>query len=146
VVDGWYGACFAGFGIAKLIFSVYGGILVDRFTARRLFPYFVIPAFLGFLALAFIFHKISPMIFLPMLGITMGVSGVVTSAVIAEIYGVDKIGKIRSLFTVLMVVGAAIGPILYGALLDAGITFTHIAAASSIALIFIFASSTQLEK
>ena len=86
------------------------------------------------------------MIFLPMLGITMGVSGVVTSAVIAEIYGVDKIGKIRSLFTVLMVVGAAIGPILYGALLDAGITFTHIAAASSIALIFIFASSTQLEK
>ncbi len=142
----WYAACFAGFGIAKLIFVMYGGILIDKFTARRLFPFFVIPSFFGFLVLAFITQKISPMIFLSLIGATVGLSGVITSAVIAEVYGTQNIGKIRSLFSVLMVVGAAVGPVSYGLLLDFGYSFRFIALASSAVLLVIALTNTTLER
>ncbi len=142
----WYAACFAGFGIAKLVFVMYGGILIDKFTARRLFPFFVIPSFFGFLVLAFITQKLSPMVFLSLIGVTVGLSGVITSAVIAEVYGTQNIGKIRSLFSVLMVIGAAIGPVSYGLLLDFGHSFRFIALASSAALLVIAVTNTTLER
>ena len=142
----WYAACFAGFGIAKLVFIIFGGTLIDRFSGRKLFPFFVIPAFPGFLVLAYATSVFSPLLFLPLIGITIGLSGVITSAVIAEVYGVANIGKIRSLFTVLMVVGAAAGPLLYGILLDGGYTFKFIALASAAATAIISITSTMLDK
>jgi len=142
----WYAACFAGFGAAKLLFLIYGGELIDRFNARRLFPYFLIPSVIGFLVLAFMTGRMSPMIFLPLIGITIGMSGVVVSAVIAEIYGVENIGTVRSLFTVLMVAGAAAGPVLYGLFLDAGCSFKLIALASSAMLVLISITNTMLTK
>ena len=142
----WYAACFAGFGIAKLLFYMFGGVLIDRFTAKKLFPFFLIPSILGFLILAFVTHRISPLLFLPLIGITVGLSGVITSAAIAEIYGVANIGRVRSFFTVLTVIAAAAGPVSYGVLLDAGWSFGLIALASCIILVLISLNNTQLKQ
>lgn len=141
----WHASCYAGFGLAKLSFALCGGALVDRFNARRIFPFFLIPSVLGFFALAYVTGPISPAVFLPLMGVTVGLSSVVTSAAIAEAYGVRDIGKVRSLFTVLIVIGAAAGPVPYGLLLDAGYSFKFIALASAAVLILLSLSNTQLE-
>lgn len=142
----WYAACFAGFGIAKLASIIFGGVLIDKFGGIKLFPYFVIPSFPGFLVLAYATHRFSPLIFLPLIGITVGLSGVITSAVIAEAYGVLNIGKIRSLFTVFMVVGAAAGPVMYGILLDSGYSFAFISLASAAVIAVMSITSSMIDR
>lgn len=56
----------------------------------------------------------------------MGIAGTVKAAVLAETFGTEKLGTVRSLFTMLMVLSTAIGPLVVGLLLDSGITFETI--------------------
>ncbi|MEX0779307.1 MAG: MFS transporter [Balneolales bacterium] len=133
----WYAFCFTGYAVARLIFSLYGGILNDRFTARVLLPYTLFPFVLGLLCLAWVPGQFSPLLFLIGTGITMGISGVVKPAIIAEVYGVQHIGQVKSLFTVGMVLCSAAGPMLYGFLLDGGGSFSQIAWSNALALFLV---------
>ncbi|MCC9166555.1 hypothetical protein [Pontibacter harenae] len=49
-------------------------------------------------------------------------SSIVTSAVIAEMYGTDKVGQVRNLFSMIMVFSTALAPVAIGLLLDHGVT------------------------
>ena len=128
---GWplemYSLFFAGYGAVRLFFSLYGGVLIDRFSAKKLFPFYLFPMALGVLCIALLPGLIAAGAFLFLTGITVGGGGNIKAAVIAEKYGVDNIGKVRSLFTVVMVISTAAAPLLFGALLDAGFEFSHIA-------------------
>jgi hypothetical protein len=42
---------------------------------------------------------------------------------LAEIYGIQVIGKVRSVFTTIMVISTALGPISFGVLLDAEFSY-----------------------
>ncbi len=137
----WYALCFAGFGIFKLLFLMYGGILVDKLGVQKLLPVFLFPCITGFLILAFMTGKLSPLIFLPLIGTSVGLSGVIVAAAIADTYGIDRIGQTRSLFTFVMVISAAAGPVLYGILLDAGHSFESVAITSALIGILIATSN-----
>lgn len=54
-------------------------------------------------------------------GITVGMSGTVQTSLIAEMYGTEKMGTIRSVFTMFMVISTAPGP-----LTAIGMSFTAI--------------------
>lgn len=91
-----------------------------------MFRYFLVPITLGLLPFAFMESIMGALIFLILAGITVGMSGTVQTALIAEIYGTKKMGAIRSVFTMFMVVSTALGPLLVGILIDVGIAFEYI--------------------
>ncbi|WP_181885103.1 MFS transporter [Pontibacter diazotrophicus] len=122
----WYAMCFSGYAVVRLLFLLYGGILTDKLSASKLFPYYLMPFVLGLLALAIIPGKIAALVFLLFTGVSAGTSSIVTSAVIAELYGTDRVGQVRSLFSMIMVLSTALAPVVIGFLLDQGTTVSQI--------------------
>ena len=126
----WSATLYAGFftvyAITRLLFSLFGGVWVDKYTARAIFRFYLIPIIFGLLAFAFINSIIGALIFLVMMGVTVGMSGTIKTAVLAEVYGVKKLGTIRSLFTMFMVFSTALGPLLVGMMIDYGLSITVI--------------------
>ena len=116
-------SAFIAFALAKSSFSLIAGTLVDRFTACRLFPFFLLPLMSGLLLLSLSDHFLIPFAYLFLAGITEGFGMNVKTAIYAELYGTANLGAIRSMMTMFMVISSAVSPILFGYLIDTGITF-----------------------
>jgi len=125
-----YTLLFAGYGAVRLFFSLYGGILTDRYSGINIFVFHLLPMGVGALLLGFLPGYYAAIFFLLLFGITVGTSAVVKPAIIAEIYGTNRMGQVRSLFTVIMVTSTALAPLIYGIALDSGITFEQIGLAT----------------
>ena len=127
---GWsvqlYATFFTVYAITRFLFSLFGGVWVDKYTARKLFRYYLIPINIGLLPFAFMDGIMGALIFLITAGISMGVSGTVKTALIAELYGTEKMGVIRSVFTMFSVISTALGPLVVGLLMDAEVRFEYI--------------------
>jgi MFS family permease len=127
---GWspqlYATFFTGYAITRLVFSLAGGLWVDKFTAKKMFRFYLIPLALGLLAFALIDSIFGALTFLLMMGITVGMSGTIKSSILAEVYGIEKLGAIRSLYTMFMVISTALGPLLVGAMIDKGLSIESI--------------------
>lgn len=121
-----YTMLFAGYGAVRLVFSLFGGILTDKYSGINIFVYHLIPMGFGTLLLGVLPGYTAAILFLLLFGVTVGTSAVVKPAIIAEIYGVHRIAQIRSLFTVVMVTSTALAPLIFGIALDFGITFEQI--------------------
>lgn len=121
-----YATFFTIYAATRFLFSLFGGMWVDRNSAKVLFRYFLMPLALGILPFAFMNSIIGALIFLILAGITVGMSGTVQTSLIAEMYGTKKMGAIRSVFTMFMVLSTALGPLLVGFLIDLDISFTTI--------------------
>ena len=102
------------------------GPLVDRWTARRMFPFVLIPYTAGIFILAFYHEPLAYPMALFLFGFSNGAGGTIKNALLAEIYGTTIIGSVRSLFTTLTVLSTALGPISFGLLLDGGLSFTTV--------------------
>jgi MFS family permease len=118
-----YTAIFTGYGAIRFVFSLYGGTLTDKFSAMSLYPYYLIPVAIGVMSIGLLPGLYAAFVFLFLTGVSMGAAGVINSAVIAELYGVDQIGKVRSLFSVMGVFSTAMAPLVFGVLLDLGVSF-----------------------
>lgn len=142
----WYSLCFTGYAASRLIFMLYGGILTDRFSARNLFPFFLIPLTLGLVALALIPGKLAPLLFLLLTGISSGANNVISTAVLAELYGTARVGQVRSLFSMIMVLSTALAPVALGFLLDHGVGFEQFALACAAVIIPITINSFRIRR
>ncbi|MDX1619170.1 MAG: MFS transporter [Balneolaceae bacterium] len=109
---------FVIFAVARIASSLITGPGIDRFDARTLFPYYLLPM-AGGLVVAF-FHpgSWSAFLYMALLGVTMGMGGTIKSALWAELYGTRTVGTVRSLFSSLMVFSTALSPFLLGWLID----------------------------
>ncbi len=127
---GWsvslYAAFFTGYAITRFVMSIVGGLWVDKFTAKKLYRFFLIPQALGLLPFAFMDRIIGALLFLIATGITTGVAGTVKSAVLAEVYGTQKLGAVNSLFSMSMILSTAAAPLLIGFLIDQGVAFPYL--------------------
>ncbi len=127
---GWsptlYATFFTGYAVARFVFSIVGGIWVDKYTAKKLFKIFLIPITIGLLIFALSEGIIGSLFFLLLAGISIGISGPIRTAVLAEVYGTESLGAIRSLFSMFTVISSALGPLIVGYLLDLNIPFTYI--------------------
>lgn len=130
-------SAFIAFAAAKSSFSLISGPLVDRFSACRIFPFFLLPIFAGLLVLAISSHYLAPFVYLFLAGMSEGFGSNVKTSIYAELYGTANLGAIRSMMSMFMVLSTAVSPILFGYLLDAGITFGGIIYGSMGALIVI---------
>lgn len=122
----WYALCFSGYAIVRFLFLVYGGIFTDKSSASALFPFYMLPMAFGLVALAIVPGKMAALLFLLLTGVSTGMSSIVSSAVIAELYGVARVGQVRSLFSMIMVLSTALAPVIIGYLLDHDFTVSHI--------------------
>lgn len=106
------------YAISGTIAVIFAGWLIDKFSARRMFPFFLLPMALGILLIMFSESQWSYTFFLILAGISTGIGSPVKDAVIAEIYGIKTIGTVRSLFTAMMVLSTAAGPPIFGYFID----------------------------
>lgn len=125
----WVAGSLSAFALASALGMAGSGPLVDRLSARRLFPAFMFPYLVGLGILIFYDQAISYPIALLFMGLSNGAGSTIKNALLAEVYGIRVIGRVRSVFTTVMVVSTALGPVTFGIMLDAGWTFVLIFAA-----------------
>jgi MFS family permease len=111
---------FMAFALARVASSLLAGGVVDRFSARHLLPFSTVPMGVGLGVLMASGGPWAAYAVMACLGITMGMSATVKSALWAELYGLGHLGAIKSMMASLMVVSTAASPVLVGTILDAG--------------------------
>ncbi len=117
---------FVGFAIARFVCSLAIGPVIDRWGARRLFPFVSLPMAAG-IGMLMVFE--SPWIALPylsLMGASAAIAGTVVTALWAELYGIRHLGAIKSLGSSLAVFGTALSPAMFGWILDEGVSFQWI--------------------
>jgi MFS family permease len=122
----WVATSFTAFAFASATSMLMAGQLVDRWSAARMFPFYLFP-FLAAIGLVILSDSawITP-VYLILIGISSGFGSTIKSALQAELFGTTFLGTVRSLFTALMVVSTALGPAAFGLLLDAGLSFEEV--------------------
>jgi len=111
------------------VFAFAGGRVIDRFSARVLLRYSLLPAGVGLLSLSLLPPGVSLWVLFAGLGMTAGLNGVITGAVWVELFGSSQLGLIRGVYSALMVVSTALGPVGLGALFDLQVSLLTMALA-----------------
>ena len=113
---------FVLFAAAQALMAFSGGRLIDRFSARWLLRFALIPAAAGMLGLGLL--PSGPALWLMFfgLGMTAGLNGVISGAVWVELFGTAQLGMIRGVYAALMVISTALGPVMLGWLLGQGVS------------------------
>ncbi len=107
--------------------TIYSGLLIDRYTARRVVPLFLLPLALALLVINLAEHRFVVWPYLLLMGVSFGIYFPGLSALFAELYGARHLGAIKSLTNAIMVFASALGPAIMGTLLDFGFSFFAIA-------------------
>jgi sugar phosphate permease len=122
---GWDFAMYAGsfifFAIAGVAGTMGGGWLVDRLTALRMMPVYLMPMALACLLLGLMQAPVAAPVFMALTGLTAGMAAATVTSMWAELYGIENIGAIRALGAVVMVISTALSPGMMGVALDWGV-------------------------
>ncbi len=122
----WMAGSITAYAASSIVMSMIAGPLIDRFSARRLFPFILLPLAGGLVVLSVGTHPLTAPLYWLLVGFTGGMNSPVTSSLYAEIFGTRSLGTVRSLFTFVMVVSTALGPVVYSFFLDRGASFNQI--------------------
>jgi MFS family permease len=113
--------------ISTIIFTIIGGFLVDRFSARRLFIFLPIPMTIALLTLAMFSAPFIAYLFMVLIGLSVGIFSSTSGSIWAEMYGTKHLGSIRSLFGMFMVLSTALMPPIMGYFFDLNVDIETIA-------------------
>ncbi len=103
--------------------SLILGGLVDKYSARAVLPYMLLPLALGCALLSVIHAAAGAFVFMALLGISNGFMGTLIGALWPEVYGTRYLGSVRSVVFAAMVLASAVGPGLVGWLIDLNVPF-----------------------
>ena len=115
------------YSVTSIITLFISGILVDKFTGRKLILFMNIPLLIAMFILFKFNNEIFAYIFLGLIGVSNGLANILGSTTWAEIYGVKYIGSIKALTTAFMVFSTAFGTAIFGLLIDKGFSIENIA-------------------
>ena len=122
----WFAANYWVYALGAILAMLISGLLIDKFTALRVLPTFLIPLALGLLIIWKLDDAWWAWPYLFFLGISTGISHTGFPALWAEVYGVSSLGAIKSLFVSLSVFASALGPLVMGLMIDNGILLSLI--------------------
>ncbi|WP_417668074.1 MFS transporter [Roseibium sp.] len=126
---GWtmelFASAFVVMAVAAVLSSLTLGSLIDRFSAKTILPFALVPLTGACFVLAFFHQPWAPFLFMALFGLGNGFTATLSGAFWPEIYGTRHIGAIRSVAFALMVFSSAAGPGLMGILLDLDFAFDH---------------------
>ncbi|GAB1261585.1 MFS transporter [Aurantivibrio plasticivorans] len=145
---GWsaalFATCFIVYGVVHWVSSLVSGVLVDRFSAHRLLPYFLIPLVCALATILFGDGDWSAIVFMALLAMSIGGGSPITGALWAEIYGAQSIGAIRSVNIAIIVFATSLSPILLGYFIDQATNLSTIVIATisyaTIAIVMLYFS------
>ncbi len=133
---GWHeyaiAKAFMFYSLLTVITLFLSGLLVDKFTSRKLLPILNIPLLLSLIILIIFKHSYTAFIFMGLLGVTNGLTNVLLSSLWAEIYGVNYLGSIKALTGSLMVFSTALATTIFGLLIDLSFSIEDIALLCSV--------------
>ena len=136
---------FIFFAVSGLIGSIFSGLLVDKFTGRKLIHFHLIPMALILVSLLFSNHVYILYLYMAGLGFSNGFTENISNSLWAEMYGVNNLGSIKALLTFFGVLASASSPFLYGILLDQTNSI-NILVYLSLTLILIFSMMAYIGK
>jgi MFS family permease len=122
----WVTANYWLYSAVSVAVTIYSGILIDRFSARRVLPFFLLPLALALVVINLSSHAYLVWPFMLLQGITSGLYFTGLSALWAELYGARHLGAIKSLTNAVMVFSSALGPAAVGTLLEWQVSFLTI--------------------
>ncbi|MDH5434713.1 MAG: MFS transporter [Gammaproteobacteria bacterium] len=132
----WFAMSFIIYAFAHLKSSLIVGALVDKFNSRQLFSFYLLPLLFSMLILIpDSNYPILTLVFMFLMGLSVGSSGPIVNSLWAEIYGQNNLGAIRSMVTSIMVVSTAIAPVAFGWLFDNGMNFQDVMKIMSVYLV-----------
>ena len=105
-----------------VVFALISGAAIDRISARKIVPIFLLPLSAACFSMAFGGSPASLYVTIIFVGISYGFSSTLIGALWPEIYGTRHLGSIRSLTVSFGVVATAAGPGVTGTLIDRGIS------------------------
>ncbi len=115
-------SAFIAFAFARIISGLAAGPVIDRISARSIFPFYLLPMIAGFLIAYHVNANWAAFAYMGFVGVTMGLGSTMKAALWAEMYGTKMIGTVQSLFATIMVLSTAVSPFLVGWMLDASFT------------------------
>jgi MFS family permease len=98
------------------------GWLIDRFSARKLFPMVPLPLLGGIALMAFASPAAIVPVAFALLGLADGFARTTTNAIWAELFGVATLGAIRSAAVMYMVFMSGLSPFVLGLALQSGMS------------------------
>jgi len=110
------------FSLFLIISVLFSGWAVDRWSAVKLLPLYLIPLATGVLILSIGNNIVTIYFFMAFAGITTGLATAITGALWAELYGIKYLGSIKSMVMAYVVASTAIAPGIIGFLIDFGIS------------------------
>lgn len=122
----WITGSYWLFALGAVTATLFAGPLIDRISAVRVLPAFLLPLAVGLLIIALFDGRFWAWPYLLCVGLSTGIAHTAVSALWAEVYGVGHLGAIRSLAMSLSVFSSALGPLAMGALMDAGVAIATI--------------------
>ncbi|WP_099866690.1 MFS transporter [Pararhizobium haloflavum] len=124
---GWSLQLFAAFFVVMssmtVLFSLISGALIDRFSAVRMLPVFLLPLGVACFILAFGEAQWTALAFMVFMGVSYGFSSTLMGALWPEIYGTRHLGAVRSVIVAILVFATSLGPGLTGFLIDFGVSY-----------------------
>ena len=113
---------FTAYAVFTILSLQISGYLIDKFSAIKILPFYLIPMIFGFIISILFKSILSPIIFFIFIAVTNGTANVLMTSTWSEIYGTKNLGAIRAVTISLMVFSTALSPVLFGLLIDFGMT------------------------
>jgi MFS family permease len=98
--------------------SIISGMLVDKFTGRKIAPLHLIPMGMILITMLYSEHIYILYLYMAGLGMSNGITDNISNSLWAELYGVKNLGAIKALLTFFGVLASASSPFLYGIIID----------------------------
>jgi len=141
----WIALAFSFYAVFGALSLLISGYLVDRFGAIKLFAVYLLPALTAFVLIILTDALWVAPLFYGLLGVSTGLGTTINTSIKAEIFGTGDLGKIKSNMTALMVVSTALGPPLYGWLLDNNYSHDIIFGLSAVLVFLVVLLSLRLQ-
>ena len=109
---------FVFYAICGIGGSIISGLLVDKFSGRKLIPFHLLPMAMILVLMLFSDHVYILYLYMAGLGLSNGFTENMSNSLWAEMYGVKNLGSIKALLTFFGVLASASSPFLYGIILD----------------------------
>ncbi|MCI5072318.1 MFS transporter [bacterium] len=109
----FFASCLSLFALFQIIANVLVGLLIDKYSAKLIYSFHLLPLMLAPSCLLLSSNKLSIAMYFILLGISAGYASNVKMAFVAELVPLNQLGKFKSMAVSAMVFSTSIGPALF---------------------------------